>query len=257
MTVPNPGMNEAFLASLLSGHKTRVTSAMSDIGSHLATRAGYVAWSGGKDSTAVVDLAHRVSPGVPVVWFDSGLEYPETREYVDMVAESLGLNLHIVRCIPDALTVLSRTGSWDHDATFDVDAPDLHDVLITRPSANAHAQFGRGEVTGLRAEESVGRRALLARGNGFYARTDGSEVLAPIWSWSDRDVSAYLASRGVPENPVYEKLAALGAPERARRVGLIVDGNNPEHGRYAYLRAGWPDLWNELVRVLPRLNEWR
>jgi phosphoadenosine phosphosulfate reductase len=257
MTSPLDGLDPAYLTSLLTGHRRRVTSALTAIEAHLSNHNGYVAWSGGKDSTVVVDLAHRAAPGVPVVWFDSGLEFPETHQYISAVAEQLNLNLHILQCTPDALTVLQQTGTWDHNAALAFDAPDLHETLITRPSLEAHALYGNGEITGLRAEESVGRRALLARGDGAYQRADGSNVLAPIWAWNDRDVNAYLVSRDIPENPVYEKLASLGAPERARRVGLVVDGNNPEHGRYTYLRHGWPELWAELVRALPRLNEWR
>lgn len=218
---------------------------------------GYVAWSGGRDSTAVVLLAHEVDRDVPVVWFDSGLEFPENRKYISEIADKHSLNLTILRTSPDALSVLRSSGVWDYSAEIDVAMTDLHDVLITRPAATAHSLFGQGELTGLRAEESVGRRALLAKNDGRYGRNDGTQVCAPVWSWSTNDVRAAIAGSGVAENPVYQKLEALGAPMRSQRVGLIVDGNNPDHGRYTYLRQGWPELWSELVLALPRLNEWR
>jgi phosphoadenosine phosphosulfate reductase len=216
-----------------------------------------VAWSGGRDSTVVVDLARRADPDVPVVWYDSGLEFPETRAYIDQLADAWDLNLNVIPAEPDALTVLVATGAWDHAASAGSDVPDLHHSLITAPAAIAHDLFGVGELTGLRAGESVGRRALLAPGRGTYTRSDGSQVLAPCWSWSSLDIRGYLAARELPDNPVYGRLAALGVPERAQRVGVVVDGNNPEHGRFAYLKAGWPDMWTELVAALPRLAEWR
>lgn len=42
----------------------------------------YVSFSGGKDSTVLLDLARRVSPDIEAVFCDTGLEYPEIREFV-------------------------------------------------------------------------------------------------------------------------------------------------------------------------------
>lgn len=42
----------------------------------------YVSFSGGKDSTVLLDLARRVHPDIPAVFVDTGLEYPEIREFV-------------------------------------------------------------------------------------------------------------------------------------------------------------------------------
>jgi 3'-phosphoadenosine 5'-phosphosulfate sulfotransferase (PAPS reductase)/FAD synthetase len=42
----------------------------------------YVSFSGGKDSTVLLDLVRRAYPDVPAVFVDTGLEYPEIREFV-------------------------------------------------------------------------------------------------------------------------------------------------------------------------------
>lgn len=42
----------------------------------------YVSFSGGKDSTVLLDLARRVYPNIEAVFVDTGLEYPEIREFV-------------------------------------------------------------------------------------------------------------------------------------------------------------------------------
>lgn len=42
----------------------------------------YVSFSGGKDSTVVLNLVRSIFPEVPAVFVDTGLEYPEVREFV-------------------------------------------------------------------------------------------------------------------------------------------------------------------------------
>lgn len=49
--------------------------------------------------------------------------------------------------------------------------------------------------------------------------------------------------------------ARLGAPEEALRLSAMLDGNALELGRVTWLRCCWPDLFDELAQVLPRLRE--
>lgn len=42
----------------------------------------YVSFSGGKDSTVLLHLVRTLYPNVPAVFVDTGLEYPEIREFV-------------------------------------------------------------------------------------------------------------------------------------------------------------------------------
>jgi hypothetical protein len=42
----------------------------------------YVSFSGGKDSTVLLDLVRQDYPNVPAVFVDTGLEYPEIRQFV-------------------------------------------------------------------------------------------------------------------------------------------------------------------------------
>ena len=41
----------------------------------------YVSFSGGKDSTVLLDIARKMYPDIPAVFCDTGLEYPEIRNF--------------------------------------------------------------------------------------------------------------------------------------------------------------------------------
>lgn len=245
------------------------------IGEHLDAHDGFVSWSGGKDSTVVVDLARQVDPHVPVVTFDSGLFFPETLRYLEDLADRWNLNFHTVNAEPDLLTLLIAGGGFDHTAPDRRLPGQLADLMITAPAAVAHARFGPGSLWGVRAQESHDRallyRARLAaqtRANpdmsraqvraqfgGVIARKNGTITLGPIWDWQRGQVFSYLAGRGIEPNPLYEKLARLGAPEHLIRVDSMIDASQLANGHITWLAAGWPDLFARLATVLPRLHE--
>lgn len=45
----------------------------------------YVSFSGGKDSTVLLDIVRKIFPDAPAVFCDTGLEYPEIREFVKTI----------------------------------------------------------------------------------------------------------------------------------------------------------------------------
>ncbi|MCS4255970.1 phosphoadenosine phosphosulfate reductase [Rhodococcus erythropolis] len=258
----DPGLDLAALQAL------RPTTARTDpvaltairdrIAEHLRRHDGYLAFSGGKDSLVVLDLVRRVEPDVPVVFFDSGLEYPETYDYIRDLAREWSLDLHRIPADPPLLDVLAASGLWDHRATSPGGAlPDLHEVLISGPSKRAHELLGPGELWGVRADESAGRRAMYTRGgrrDGIVERIDATVAYGPIWNWSTAEVWSHIRRHDLPVNPVYAKLIALGVPEQHQRISHVIDGNHLERGRLTWLQRGWPALFEQLAHTLPRIR---
>jgi phosphoadenosine phosphosulfate reductase len=254
----------------------RIPQLLERIAEHLETYDGFVAWSGGKDSTVVVDLARRVDPNVPVVFYDSGLQFPETLSYIGDLADTWKLNLHVIPAEPDLLTLLIAGGGFDHQAPDRGLGGPLAEVMIARPAALAHQHFGQGSMWGVRAQESPARRTLYssqlaaytasrtarsrekirAEQGGEVRRKDGTVTLGPIWDWQPSHVFEYLAGRGIAPNPLYSKLSALGAPVDRIRVDSIIDASQLSNGHIAWLQKGWPELFDRLAMALPRLREW-
>lgn len=65
----------------------------------------YIAFSGGKDSTVLLHLARHLYPDIPAIFADTGLEYPEVKDFVR--AQS---NIEIVRPKYSFKQVLDRWG---------------------------------------------------------------------------------------------------------------------------------------------------
>ena len=101
----DPGLDLQALQGLRAGRRD-LSGIRRRIEAHLETHDGYLAFSGGKDSMVVLHLAHTVDPDVPVVFFDSGLESPETYTYLDHLAELWDLNCTSSRRSP------ARCRSW-------------------------------------------------------------------------------------------------------------------------------------------------
>lgn len=240
-----------------------VTQALSAVEERLAERPDtYVLWSGGKDSTVCLDLARRINPSIPVVFFDSGMEFRQTQAYLHRLARDWNLDLHTFPAEPSALDVMEASGQWEHGVPK-VAQDDLHAALILRPLARAREQFGNSGIYGLRADESVGRLGLLSRTRGeviTHDRKTGAVTqiyLAPIWRWSFEEVHAYLHHEQIPANPLYAALVKRGVPERRARVGMLVDGWALDQGRWGHAMALDPDLARRVEARLPALAEWR
>ena len=58
----------------------------------------FTSFSGGKDSTVLLDLARQVCPDIPAVYVDTGLEYPELRDFVKTKDNVIWLLPGYIRC---------------------------------------------------------------------------------------------------------------------------------------------------------------
>lgn len=215
---------------------------------------GFVTWSGGKDSTAVVDLVRQVDSDYPIVHFDSGMNFPEVESYIDDLADEWDLNLFRVS-VGNVLDDMIANGSWDYQAEDRESV--FFELLIAGPAAVSRDKFGDALWWGLRASESLNRRMTLSTSGekGRRLRKDGVTTLSPIWDWQTSDVRGYLARRGVPLCPIYAKLEALGVPEVNQRVDIVVGSDGIDQGRLAWLKRGWPELYRHYETLLPRMRE--
>lgn len=194
---------------------SRVQSAIGAL-ERFASEPCYVGVSWGKDSTVIAHLAYQLTrrgaPELPLVWVRvRPIEQPDCEVVRDayLVAQAHDYHEEVVWCR------LGKDGSWHASGTLE------------RGFARAAQRLGTQRyVSGVRAEESTGRRRRWERWGHSTART-----CAPICDWQARDVWAYLWLHDLPVHPAYA-CTYNGALDRDRiRVASLGGQRGVGHGR--------------------------
>jgi len=159
-----------------------------------------VSFSGGKDSLAALGVAMNVVKNPTLMFINTGLEFPETLEYVKKVSKKMNLALYVADA-GDAF--------WKNVGTFGPPAKDFRwccKVCKLGPITDLISEeFPHGTITveGNRALESFARSNI-----GFVGKNPfvpNQTALNPIRKWSAAEVWGYIWMKGLEYNPLYEK----------------------------------------------------
>ena len=208
-----------------------------------------VSYSGGKDSTCVLDLVRTVVPDALAAFFDSGCELPSTLEMVRHV----GAEVVVPRM---SMVDMARYSGWwgyrdpvDQGCSFDAKR-----VLIEEPSeAFVVKRRLRVIAHGVRAQESGGRKKHIGSRGPLYQGADRTWYCMPIAHWTLSDIWAYIASRELKYNAAYDAMTEARIPREEQRVAGMLGERGSGWGRHALLRQYAPEQWNQLVKEFPRL----
>jgi len=201
----------------------------------------YVAFSGGKDSTVLLDIVRRMYPDVLAVFCDTRLEYPELRKFVKTIPnvkwlypEKTFAEVIKEKGYPVVGKEVSRTiyyaqrgslwalqkmnGNFKNgtkaeryqrcikykylmDAPFPISAACCEEMKI-KPFMRFERQSGLHPITGVMAEESYLRQsAWMKKGCNSFS---GKRAMSnPMSFWTEQDVLQYLKLTGIPYASVY------------------------------------------------------
>ncbi len=173
-----------------------------------------VSTSFGIHAAAMLHLATQVTPGLPVVWVDTGYLPPETYRFADALTERLDLNLHVAQATLSPARMEALHGRlWERG---DVEALDRYDrIRKVEPMQRALDELdATGWLAGLRADQTDFRRTLTP-----ITEQWGREKFLPLLDWSTRDVHGYLKDHALPLHPLFEQgYASVGDWHTSRPV---------------------------------------
>jgi phosphoadenosine phosphosulfate reductase len=187
-----------------------------------------VAWTGGKDSTVVLDLWRELTGGKALaINLDTGHKFPEILAFRDRMAAGWGVGLHVAR--PDPADIPERIAA---------DKLACCGALKVRPLLKAVREH-RVDVllTGIRADENPTRTDLK-----LVETRQGYIQANPILHWTEMDVWAHTMARSLPYCQLYDQgYRSLGCVPCTAKSGPGLDeraGRDQEkEARMAELRS--------------------
>lgn len=207
-----------------------------------------ISFSGGKDSTVLMDIARGIYPDLPAIFINTGLEYPEVVQFVKtfsnveilrpkmsfkQVVEKYGypfISKEVSQHVFDTRKAgrgslsyqkLTGTGKYQGSEYSSPKYEPLLDadymigsyccrVMKKGPKHSYETRTGRKNITGQMAHESRQRLSTWLKFgcNAFDAKTPTSN---PIAFWTDQDVLRYIKEHHLPIASVYGDIVAVDA----------------------------------------------
>ncbi len=159
-----------------------------------------ISFSGGKDSLACLCLAQKVLSRPEVLFINTGLEFPETVEYVHKLCAAQKLRLQEIK---------GKSDFFEQVKSFGPPAKDFRWCCKTNKlgpmTAFLKEHYPRGCVTieGRRIYESFNRSTIKAVERNPYVPSQ--TTLAPIRNWRAIEVMLYIRWNKMLPNPLYEE----------------------------------------------------
>ena len=182
----------------------------------------------GAQSAVMLHLATQVVPHIPVVWIDTGFNFPETYQFADALTRRLDLNLKVYQSPMSPGRMVALHGPlWEQG----VEGLDTYDrIRKVEPRDRAFSELSvTAWLAGLRHGQTRFRGTLRK------AERFGEVVkLHPILDWPAQQVHDYLKTHDLPLHPLVEKgYTSIGDWHSTRAVTGDLDDRS---GRFLGLK---------------------
>ena len=177
----------SLIENTLFGERDRVAIAIEMLKTFEPKEGYFVAYSGGKDSTVILDLVRR-----------SGVKYDAHYNRTTVDPPEL---VYFVRLQPDVIDEAPEMSMWDLIPKMGM--PPTRLVRYCCRVLKEHGGTGRITITGVRAAESA-RRAKRRQMETCY-QDSTKTFLHLIFDWSTKDVWEYIRSNNLPYCKLYDE----------------------------------------------------
>ena len=180
------------------------------------------------EGCALIDMAHRIDPGVRVFTIDTGRTPQETYDLIDKMRARYGIRVETF--MPDTEVVqkmVTRHGNnlFHHDVNLRLLCCQVRKVLPLRRALMNYSAW----VTGLRRDQWATRSNI--RKIEIDHDHGGIVKLAPLADWTEEEVWDYLRANDVPYNSLHDRgYPSIGCWPCTRAVQ---PGEDDRAGRWA------------------------
>lgn len=240
----------------------------------------YVSFSGGKDSTVLLDQVRKIYPDVVAVFSDTGLEYPEIREFVKTIDNVVWikpkmnfkevLNKYgypvISKEVSQKIYQIRNTNSealrnkrlhgdkkgngkipekWKYliEATFKINNK-CCDALKKSPIHIYEKESGFKPFIGTMAVDSALRKtSYLAQGCNSY---EGRQASTPMAFWLESDIWDYIHKYNLPYSKIYD----LGYSRTGCMFCMFGVHLEKEPNRFQLMKITHPKQYDYCMNVL-------
>jgi 3'-phosphoadenosine 5'-phosphosulfate sulfotransferase (PAPS reductase)/FAD synthetase len=202
----------------------------------------FVAFSGGKDSTVLLDIARKIYPNIEVIFVDTGLEYPEIRDFVKTISDVIWIKpeMNFKKVIENyGYPVISKEVSRDiavarrkpNGKTADRFDPNSEyckkygerwclekwnflknsnipisnqccNIMKKKPIQKYIKELNKQQIIGTMASESALRKQNWLK-NGCNAFNQKRPSSQPMSFWTEQDVLQYIKQFNIPYSSIY------------------------------------------------------
>lgn len=189
-----------------------------------------VSYSGGKDSDVILELARMSGIKYRAIYKNTTIDPPGT------IKHCLENGVEVINPKMTFLRLVEKKGLPTRRARFCCEVLKEYKVLDKA-------------VHGIRRSESTARSKRYTESEPVICRIYGSKknhvnVILPILSWNDKDVSEFIAERGIKCHPLYYD--EQGNFHAERRLGCIGCPLKSDAGRADY--KAYPRLFKQVVK---------
>ena len=194
----------------------------------------FVSCSFGKDSITLLHLVNSFT-SVPAYFLDTGVEYPETKEYIERIKELLGVEVFIIKPKYNFFEIVEKYG-YPSETRAEWNIPECCRLLKEEPRKEFIREHNVDlDFVGLTYDEGRRRRMTYIMKGDFlyYLQRERVTKCIPLLFWNRDDILQYIKENNIPLHPAYGKY-------KIERLGCI-----PCTGH-----IGWQE---QMARISPAL----
>ncbi len=153
----------------------------------------------GLQAVVMLKLISDHCPDMPVIFVDTGYNFPETYRYIDTISDTLQVNLQHYSALHSAAQQEARWGKlWEQGSEGLERYAQLNKVEPMNRALTEHkAQVW---LSGLRRSQS------RTRANREFLELQGDKLKAyPILDWADAQVEHFIRQHDLPTHPLADK----------------------------------------------------